>query len=279
MKRMIEDGISLLTGAGIGIAAMYLLDPDSGRKRRRQIASGARQTLGTVAASASHLGRRAVDRAEDRASDLVEAGKRYVADASESMSETASESADRAASWGRSLLDRSRGLIPHFGPPRESRTIGPVTGAIGGVALFAAGATLVYFLDPYRGRRRRAEVINKGFHAVSETGELFRRAGKHVADRLRGRYHETAAQFRHEKPTDAQLIARVRAQLGHVLQNIGSVQVVADEGYITVRGELPAEMIEPAIRSASSVRGVRGVNSQLHPLQESATAEGIRPTG
>jgi len=55
MRRPIEDGLSLLAGAGIGVALMYLMDPDQGAQRRRKlaahtgaVASGAAETAGNV---------------------------------------------------------------------------------------------------------------------------------------------------------------------------------------------------------------------------------------
>jgi hypothetical protein len=43
MKRVIEDSLSLIAGAGVGMAIMYLLDPESGQSRRRMIAKTARE--------------------------------------------------------------------------------------------------------------------------------------------------------------------------------------------------------------------------------------------
>src|SRR5438874_12427635 len=87
-NRAVEDGLSLLAGAGIGMALMYLLDPEQGRERRyrmRRAAGDALESagatisssLGAAAGGASSFGSRVRDRvsgAYDSASDYANDG-------------------------------------------------------------------------------------------------------------------------------------------------------------------------------------------------------------
>src|SRR6185503_1485717 len=80
---------------------------------------------------------------------------------------------------------------------------------------------------------------------------------------FRGTYHQAAARFTSDEATDEQLVARVRSQLGRVVTNMGDVQVIAENGYVTLCGCAPEDQIGEAIRSAMGVRGVRGVSDQF----------------
>src|SRR5437763_5670890 len=52
MRRATEDTLSLLAGAGLGVALMYLLDPESGRQRRERIKQATREQLANAGAMA-----------------------------------------------------------------------------------------------------------------------------------------------------------------------------------------------------------------------------------
>ena len=76
MKRAMEDGLSLLAGAGIGMAIMYLMDPETGEQRRARLArkaneamGGAGEYLGSAVAGASSAASRFGENVGDRFSD------------------------------------------------------------------------------------------------------------------------------------------------------------------------------------------------------------------
>src|SRR4051795_9262291 len=95
--RMLEDGVSLLAGAGIGVALMYLLDPEHGAQRRRYAKRRAQElvestgatlstALGATAGGASKLS----SRVRDRVSDAYDTASDYASDAGSNASSTAS---------------------------------------------------------------------------------------------------------------------------------------------------------------------------------------------
>src|SRR5690349_1098495 len=83
--RKSENTLALLGGAALGAMAMYLLDPEAGRRRRENLREAASDTLRTTGAA--------------------------IAPTLESLGESARDYAgrfsDSAAAWGSSLSDRA----------------------------------------------------------------------------------------------------------------------------------------------------------------------------
>ena len=105
--RKTEDTLYLLGGAMLGAAAMYLLDPDAGEKRRRQIAKAtdaayesARQGM------ASQL-----DRVTGQARDLAQHLTGHAADLQGSAADYAQGLADHAHSIASDLTDRATSYL------------------------------------------------------------------------------------------------------------------------------------------------------------------------
>src|SRR5688500_13523774 len=106
------------------------------------------------------------------------------------------------------------------------------------VALLAglgAGAGLIYFLDPEAGRRLRSIV-------------------RHAGGRLR---HGGLA------GDDAALHDRVRAQLGHFLSHPEAVEVIAEDGLVTLRGPVLAHEVDQLLRAVTDLPGVYDVISDV----------------
>jgi hypothetical protein len=169
MKRAVEEGLVLLAGAGLGLAAMYLLDPETGSHRRDAIRSAAKHTLSGVGESISGFG--------------------------ESIARHGNDAIAAAHDAAESAVDRAKEMLPHH----EEHSIGASKIALaggGGVALFMVGAGLAYLFDPDRGRRRRAYLRD---HLNSTIHHGTRWAGKkrrHLTNRARGVYAEARSTLR-----------------------------------------------------------------------------------
>src|SRR6185436_18760595 len=87
--RKTEDTMFLLGGALLGAAAMYLLDPEAGRRRREQLAETTNDALGRAGEAIGP----AWDTLRDRAADY---GSRFT----EGASALGAAAADRASGWG-----------------------------------------------------------------------------------------------------------------------------------------------------------------------------------
>src|SRR5690349_16537775 len=247
MKRPVEDTLSLLAGAGLGVAMMYLFDPDSGRQRRQRLNDTARDTLSsageTAGAAFQNLSARAMDLAENlrssgdewssRAADaahgladsardvagssgaagLFSAARKKLSSLGQSVSESLSGSASDVYHSARDSKRRwVRSAADALGAEREHHYLGQTVCALGSLAL---GAGLIWAFDPRLGRSRRAWLTDKSGRFTRETGEFFRRTGKYAAGQLKGTVAETRGYARSLRRggsvDDRALCARVRS--------------------------------------------------------------------
>lgn len=286
MRRPIEDGLSLLAGAGIGMAMMYLFDPEVGSKRRQRIASStaqamdvARETTGqaihTVSEGAKHLAAGAASKTADlseraawAARDLADRAAGAVSGTVSSASEDVSTRVgEHVSNLTHALHDRQRKWVNRasmaLGRERDHNYVGQTVCALGSLAL---GAGILWAFDPRMGRSRRAWLRDKTMRSVHEIGDFFRVVGVHTANKLRGTVAETRSYMRsNAEEDDNKLSARVRSELGRVVQNVGDVRVIACDGYVTLEGEVDGAQISSIGNFVLGIRGVRGIDSRLSP--------------
>src|SRR5262245_56913441 len=126
------------------------------------------------------------------------------------------------------------------------------------------GAALMYLLDPDRGARRRSLIRDKAARASRMTGrELVERAHD-VKNRAQGRVAELRGRLSAgDSLDDDQLVARVRAELGHRVDRARSVEIAAHNGEITIRGQAPPDGVDDIVAAIRGVRGVKEVNNEL----------------
>ncbi len=300
--------ISLLGGAAAGALAMYLLDPKQGRQRRETLAetaggalSGAGESLGrawenvndhakalsaAAAAKAAAAGEYAHDTARDFSrSDAVRGARDYASDAGNHLT-----------SLGSSLIDRVRGLSQRLagsasdaaedvterargGYRSARRSVGSwVSGeeedshlfahTVGTAAIVALGAGAMYFLDPDRGRARRAWAGQKVNGILNDTSRVFHQAGQCCADmlnRTRGTAHELRHSVASGGPVSSeQLLQRVRSEMGHVVSRADQIQVMADaDGNVELTGRALASELDGLLTCVRRVSGVRQITNRL----------------
>ncbi|HSV13554.1 MAG TPA: hypothetical protein VLI90_04800 [Tepidisphaeraceae bacterium] len=222
-SHLIENTMSLLGGAGLGAALMYLFDPDLGEQRRqdaRQVAGQAVASTGDAVQSTVHtatdsarsfascisdyahdLADRAggqssnlTDRAGDLASGAMKSARKMWNRSSSSAGDYASDAADRARGVRDDLSDRASSLwssARQSSGMEESHPIATATGITAGtIGVLALGAGLMYFMDPERGRGRRAWASDKIFSVSRRTGKRARSLGRHLGNRMQGVAHE-----------------------------------------------------------------------------------------
>ena len=189
MRNWFEVTTSLLGGAGIGAAVMYLFDPDRGDNRRAY--------LGKQAADAAASAEAALESGWHAVSDRARSAGRYIAaqaggaasDASDWVDDTKQSAArqargamQQARGYGRNL-HRSAGSYMGYNEGPSAASVGSV--AAGVIGALAVGAGLMYLLDPEQGRKRRAAARDKAVDYGRTAGHYVQDAASSVADHAR----------------------------------------------------------------------------------------------
>jgi len=124
----------------------------------------------------------------------------------------------------------------------------------------------MFFLDPDRGKRRRAEVRNKVTAAANDVRDAYcalTAASRDARNRAYGLFAEARGRLRGKEVSDDILEARVRSRMGHKIQHPEWVDVKADHGCVTVGGRVSASDAAALLSCVTGVRGVRGVGNQV----------------
>lgn len=132
------------------------------------------------------------------------------------------------------------------------------------VVAAAAGATLMYFLDPAWGRSRRAWLQQKaGSHArdASHRQDAFAR---HMLNHGEGALHAIHGMVE-DHVDDVVLVERVRSALGRTIANPHGIDVKAFDGRVVLRGPVTPEELAEIVTCTRRVRGVREVDNRLSP--------------
>lgn len=139
---------------------------------------------------------------------------------------------------------------------------------LGGLGI---GAGLMYLFDPERGRRRRATARARTAHLLGAGGAALGRASRDLAHRSRGLAAEAGARlhWKHEPVDDRVLEDRVRSKMGRFVSHPHAIEVLAEDGEVTLAGEILDSEVSGLLQAVRSVRGVRKVDDQLR-VHESA---------
>ena len=304
--RKTENTFALLGGAVLGAAAMYLLDPEAGRRRRQTLAEAAGETLRatgeavgpaweTLSERARDIGGRLSERASamgsslgEHAEDARERARHAGSGAYESSRDALSGWGESLGDWGRSFGRRFSRSSSRFGSDvsERARRLNPwheeeshaTAYTVAGLSAAALGAGLIYLLDPNNGRRRRAAAAGQVTKIVNDTGRAFRQAGRYAQDlmnRGKGTALEAGRRFgAGSEPVSAeQLLQRVRSEMGHVVSHAGAIQVMTDaDGVVTLSGSVLASEVDPLL---TTVNKVSGVSQVINRLDVQDTVEGI----
>jgi hypothetical protein len=127
----------------------------------------------------------------------------------------------------------------------------------------AAGAGLMYLLDPQGGRRRRALVRDQLVRAAHRTGDAVDTTSRDVTNRARGVVAELRSRLAPPRVADEVLRERVRARIGSVIGHAGAIEAAVSDGRVTLRGPVLADEVDRLVRRVRAVPGVREVADQL----------------
>jgi hypothetical protein len=127
----------------------------------------------------------------------------------------------------------------------------------------ATAASIVYLLDPKRGRSRRKAIRSQSAHAYHHFKQSMRGHARSVLDHAYGFLAENRAGISYDWPSDQLLVARARALMGHVIRHPHLVRVTADAGWIDLSGSVLPGEAQKLVRAVSRVNGVLGVDDHL----------------
>jgi hypothetical protein len=127
----------------------------------------------------------------------------------------------------------------------------------------AAGAGLMYLLDPDGGRRRRAQVRDRLVSAAHRTGDAMDSTSRDVTNRARGVVAELRGRLSNVHVGDDVLRERVRARIGTVVGHPSAIEVSVADGSVTLRGPVLADEVDRLMRRVRGVPGVREAINQL----------------
>lgn len=140
------------------------------------------------------------------------------------------------------------------------------------LAAVAAGAGLVYFLDPRRGPGRRAQVAQRAGRVAREVEGTVEAGARDLKHRAAGLAHEVRARTQADHAPDEVIVERVRAKLGRLTAHPSAIEVVSRGGHVELCGPVFAAERGRVLRGVRAVRGVRSVDDRLEPHE---TAEGV----
>jgi hypothetical protein len=134
------------------------------------------------------------------------------------------------------------------------------------------GATLMYFLDPHSGRRRRHVARDRLLKQVRRSGREASRKARYAGGVAEGRVHEAASAGEPKpQPDDTTLAHKVESEIFRSRDAPkGTVNLNAENGVVYLRGHVDnQEWIDRLIADARAVEGVHEVRSLLRVAQTS----------
>jgi hypothetical protein len=140
------------------------------------------------------------------------------------------------------------------------------------LAAMGLGAGLMYFVDPQRGRRRRALVRDKFAHALSISADAADTTARDLVHRMAGTIARLRGALRRRATDDVVLCERVRARLGRVVSHPHAIDVKATAGRVMLSGPIVQAEAKKLVRAVERVDGVREVVNALEEHEEPGKA-------
>ena len=128
------------------------------------------------------------------------------------------------------------------------------------------GVGLMYFLDPERGRRRRALIRDKVAHAAHAGNDAIGAFGRDISHRLAGVSARARGAFHGGPVDDSVLVERVRSRMGRVVSHPHAIEVDAADGCVRLRGSILQSELPRLMQTIARVRGVRSIDNNLRGL-------------
>jgi uncharacterized membrane protein len=144
---------------------------------------------------------------------------------------------------------------------------------LGGLGL---GAALMYLLDPDRGARRRALLLDKLASAANKTPDAIGATARDLSNRTRGIVAEVSSMFSGGEAPDQVVEARVRSKMGRIVSHPHAIEVAVNQGRVVLSGPILAHEVDDLLSCVSSVAGVTEVDNLLDVHKEAGSVPGLQ---
>ena len=140
------------------------------------------------------------------------------------------------------------------------------------------GALLMYFLDPDRGRRRRALLQDQAMKAGRKISDAADATARDVRNRGAGLLWEAGSWFIHRPvdENDEAVANRVRSNLGMLVHHPRSIDVSVTQGRVILSGPILADEVEQVLRAIPRIPGVQDVENRLEVHKDSSGVPGLQ---
>ena len=129
----------------------------------------------------------------------------------------------------------------------------------GGLGL---GIGLMYWLDPDRGKRRRALLRDRARHLSKVANRELNRKANDLRNRAQGVWFDTEKLFESETFTDKRIVGQIRTKLGRLSSHPHAVKTVVENGKVTLSGLILADEVETLLKGIASTCGVREIENR-----------------
>ena len=285
--RGVATALGVVAGASLGAAAMYLLDPEQGRRRREHLAEAAGSALESTTDTVRHAWEAGTDKAIEGAAAVYAAApsrrdlRRTGHGLGRRLGSAFGSTRDTAGEW----LESAREHLPSMPHRRSHRhhehDVSATTAGVGAAGALLLGLGAMWLFDPARGRGRRAWIGQKTHRLLNETSRFMRATGRHLANKSKGYYHETRKGLSGAGQAigDSTLAEHVRAGLGHLgLRSSSSVGVACQDGCVTLTGRCIADDVDLIIAHVRETPGVGNVVNQMEVADRFGSPSSSAPT-
>ncbi|MBI2894811.1 MAG: SRPBCC family protein [Deltaproteobacteria bacterium] len=145
--------------------------------------------------------------------------------------------------------------------------------AIGGLA---AGAALMYWLDPLSGRRRRSVARGRAEHLAREARRAIDVTRYDLRHRARGLLEDAVGRLEERPIDDVVLHERVRAALGRVCSHPHSLETPVTNGIVTLRGPVLAREVREIRSRITRVPGIKAVDDRLEVFPDATDVPALQ---
>jgi osmotically-inducible protein OsmY len=143
----------------------------------------------------------------------------------------------------------------------KSRSYG---GLIFGAALGAAcGALAMYYLDPQRGRTRRALVKDKVFSLNHRVMTRTEQVAMNLKNRMYGKFQELKHRRQAAQVDDEILLLRVRSAIGRRVSHLKALHIYVNNGEVSLSGPVLKQEVPGLIKVVEHIPGVSQVIDDL----------------